>query len=125
MKNLLLTLALVMTTSFTTSAFAQNDVYGSVSEIHYRAGNTTNDPSQLYFRLNVTGGNTEPCMLNGTNITWNVDLDSKLHGQIISLLEKSREETKEIRVLGMHNVCDGSVTESDTVFEISPNWNPM
>jgi hypothetical protein len=119
-----LLLIMVMALTFSVNALAQNDLYGTVGDIFYRAGNNVNDPAQLYFRLNVTSGTTESCILNSSDITWHVDLDSKLSDKIISVLEKSREEAKEVRILGMHDVCSGGTTETDNVFEIIPNWQP-
>jgi hypothetical protein len=117
---------LVMTSmAFAAPTIAQNDVYGTVSDIYYRAGNDTNDPARLYFRMNVSNGTAESCMSNGTEIVWDVNLDTKVSPHIIALLEKSRAETKVVRVLGMHNVCEsGASAYSDTVFEIMPNWSP-
>lgn len=109
-----------------TQTFAQNDIYGTVGDIFYRSGaSVESEEDQVYFRMNVSSGTPENCMSNGTDITWHVDLSSVHSDRIIELIEKSRNEMKEVRILGRYNVCStGQSTETDFIFEIIPNWNP-
>jgi hypothetical protein len=121
--NTILSTVVILTSMQT---FAQNDVYGTVGDMYYRQGvSVTSEEDQVYFRMNVSSGTPESCMTNGTDITWYVDLNSVNADKVIALLEKSRNEMKEIRVLGRDNICTtGQATESDFIFEVMPNWNP-
>jgi hypothetical protein len=121
--NTLFTAVVILTSAQT---FAQNDVYGTVGDMYYRQGvSIQSEEDQVYFRMNVSGGTPESCMTNGTDITWHVDLNSVNADRVIALLEKSRNEMKEIRILGRNDICsDGQPKETDFIFEVMPNWNP-
>jgi hypothetical protein len=126
MNKITLILAVVLS-MISSVVVAQNDVYGHVGDIFYRQGaSVESEQDQVYFRMNVSSGTAEGCMANGTEITWYVDLTSVNADRVIKLLEKSREEQKEIRLLGRDDVCsDGQSKESDYIFEVMPNWNPV
>ncbi len=120
-SSLLLALATTFSCISTGVSAQQNDATGYVGDIFYRANATE---QRVYFRLNVAAANLAPCMAD-QDITWDLPLNSQVTDYMHKVVLKSREEQKEIRIMGSDDICNQEgVQTGDTVFELVPNWNP-
>lgn len=124
-KKLLLTTVFALT--LPQAAFAQNDITGVVGEYFVRTSEGGGD-GRFYFRLSggVASSQLDGCMAGQPeHVTWDIDVGTGVAAEMMAMVKRSREEGKQIRVLGMHNVCAGGQSQTgDTVFEIVPNWQP-
>lgn len=119
MKKRLLALGLLLTTG----AQASNYVTGTVTDIIYRS--TATDYA-VYFKLDTKLAQLAPCMSVAANdIYWHVDMDTPVAPHLLKVIEKSRAKGKFVAIYGMDDICaTGEAKDSDTVFEVSPNWAP-
>jgi hypothetical protein len=103
-------------------SFAANDVYGHVSELIVRSGNEGDNA--IYFRIDVIKENStfETCIIDGNNMTWDLDLTSPVLNHQYQLIQRSYSEKLPLRIVGHKDVCANENVDSDKVFELSP-WS--
>lgn len=118
------TIALALAAFTSINAYAINDVYGTVSELHLRSG--TNGDNGIYVRINVIQdmSSFETCIVDGATMTWDVDVASPVFNQQYQLLQRSYSEQLPVRITGYDDVCANGSTYSDKIFELSPwSWD--
>lgn len=120
--------AIAITAALSFSSMAQadtNDLSGIVGDYFVR---TANGDTRIYFRLNggITDGSAATCMgAAAGDIDWDIPVNAVTLDSTMALIRASREGMKPIRVIGQADVCaSGGTPYGDTVFEISPNWQP-
>ncbi|WP_440053931.1 hypothetical protein ACSLBF_13780 [Pseudoalteromonas sp. T1lg65] len=125
MKAQLLLLALLAGTSL--SAFAGNDVYGTVKNLNLRSDSAYNDHI-VYVYLNVMKDQSSfaGCVANPESLVWNLDMSSPVAKYQYELLLTSYIEQLPLRITGQDDVCKNGPVEDDIMVEVSPwGWPEM
>ncbi|WP_144392576.1 hypothetical protein [Pleionea sediminis] len=120
--NLKSLLASLVIASTSVVASAENDVYGTVSELITRTG--PNGDHQIYFRMDVNKSfsNFEDCAADRENLIWTLDVTSPVLSAQYDLIRKSYIKKRPLRVIGYPDFCESGDFYADKVFELSP-WN--
>ncbi|WP_281557071.1 hypothetical protein [Thalassomonas sp. RHCl1] len=117
-------IALAVAAMASVNAYAANDVYGTVSEIHLRSGD--NGDHGIYVRLDVMKDYStfESCIVDGSTMTWDLDMSSPVMAQQYQMLQRSYSEKLPVVISGFADVCANGNTNSDKIFELSPwSWD--
>ncbi len=120
LRTAITTLFVLLSTSLSWSVSAENDVYGTVSEVVARSGES--DDTSVYIRLDVIEENSvfADCVLDGATLAWELDLTSPVAQYQYGILQKSYLDKLPVRIVGQENICDNGDTNVDKIYELSP-----